>query len=96
MNSIISADHIAKAMLDPGSVFPSPAAVTKTVGLSDKQKIEILKRWEYDALEIQVAEEEGFPPQEPGCLLEAVLDALHQLGAGPDLAHSPPTKQGGV
>ena len=55
-----------------------------------------MKRWEYDALEMQVADEEGFPAREPGCLLAAVLVALHRLGAGPDLEHSPPTKHGGV
>jgi hypothetical protein len=55
-----------------------------------------LKRWEYDAREMQVAEEEGFPAREPGCLLDAILAALHQLGAGPDIEHSPQTKQGSV
>jgi len=36
-----------------------------------------------------------------GCVLLpgiriVILAALHRLGAGPDIEHSPPTKQGGV
>jgi hypothetical protein len=87
---------LAKALLDPARVFPDPGAVLEEPGLSDAQRIEILRRWEYDARELEVADEEGFPPRPPGRLLEAVLSALHSLGAGPELDHTPPTKQGGV
>lgn len=89
-------DRIAQAMLDPSSVFADPMTLAEDPELSTKQKIEILRRWEYDAREIQVAEEEGFPAGEPMRLLDAVVDALHHLGAAPDIEHSPPTKQGGV
>ncbi len=92
-----SADsRLQKALIDPANVFSSPMAVVDDETFSTERKIEILRRWEYDAKEIQVADEEGFPAREPGTLLDAVIAALHRLGAGPDLEHSPTTKQGGV
>ncbi len=96
MDQVQTDEHMAKALLDPASVFSNPMAVVDEKALSTERKIEILRRWEYDAKEVQVADEEGFPAREPGTLLDAVIAALHQLGAGPDLEHSPPTKQGGV
>ena len=96
MQPKITDPRVAKALLDPASVFSSPMAIVTDEALSNDSKIELLKRWEYDALELQVADEEGFPARKPGCLLDAVIAALHRLGAGPDLEHSPPTKQGGV
>jgi len=53
-----------------------------------------LRRWEYDARELEVAEDEnmaGGPPSQ----LDRVLAALHRLGVEPDIEHSPPTRQGG-
>ena len=96
MKPTTSDDRVAKALIDPANVFSNPMAVVNEDSLSNERKIEILKRWEYDARQLQVADEEGFPAREPGCLLDAVLAALHQLGAGPDIEHSLPTKQGGV
>lgn len=89
-------DRLTQALLDPASVFSSPIAVVNDPQLSPEDKIEILRRWEYDAREVQVATEEGFPAPEPDTLLDAVLAALHRLGTGPDVEHTPPTKQGGV
>ena len=96
MKSKISEDLLARALIDPARVFSNPMAVLDEDSLSRERKIEILKHWEYDALEMQVADEEGFPARQPGHLLDSVLAALHRLGAGPDIEHSPPTKQGGV
>lgn len=96
MNSEMSDEKIDKALVDPASVFPNPMAVVAEASLPNARKIEILRRWEYDAKEMQVAVEEGFPEGESGALLDAVIAALHQLGAGPGLERSPPTKQGGV
>ena len=89
-------DRVIQVLIDPASIFSSPMAVVNDVSLSDERKIEILRRWGYDALEMQVADEEGFPARQPGCLLDAVITALRHLGAAPDIEHSPPTKQGGV
>ena len=38
-----------RALLDPGSVFATPEDILRHDGLSKEQKIEILRRWEYDA-----------------------------------------------
>ncbi|MBT8099429.1 MAG: hypothetical protein KJO82_06745 [Gammaproteobacteria bacterium] len=86
----------ALAMRDPAQVFSSPAEVLGEKGLSRLEKIDILRRWQYDAHEIQVADEEGFAGPGPGKLLDEVIESLHLLGTGPDVDHSPPTKQGSV
>ena len=85
---------IEKALLDPVSVFACPADVFGEPSLTREQKIKILRRWEYDARELEVAEEEnmgGGPPD----ILDEILAVLHRLNAEVDLEHSPPTKQGG-
>ena len=85
---------IEQAMLDPSSVFDDPEAVLRESSLSSEEKIRILKRWEYDARELAVAEEENMAGGPPN-ILDEILDALHQLKAEIDVEHSPPTKQGG-
>ena len=57
-------------------------------------KKKVLRRWEYDALELEVAEEENMGGDSFSILSE-VLDALHKLDAEVDTEHTPPTKQGG-
>lgn len=83
-----------KALQSPTSVFLKPEHVLTQKELSRDQKINILRRWEYDARELEVAEEEnmgGGPPD----MLQHVRNALNQLNAGGDLDHVSPTKQGG-
>ncbi len=84
------------AMLDPTSVFKAPQDVVTCKELTREQKIKILLRWEYDARELQVAEEENMtsPRPDPDTLYQ-VLQALHALGVTPNLEDRPPTKQGG-
>jgi hypothetical protein len=83
-----------KALLDPGGVFKTPEDVVRKSDLSRDQKIQILRRWEYDARELQVAEEESMSgPQTTS--LDAVLAALRSLGAAADIDRAAPTKQGG-
>ncbi|GIW72156.1 MAG: hypothetical protein KatS3mg102_1698 [Planctomycetota bacterium] len=85
------------ALRDPASVFATPEEVLRHPELAREHKIEILRRWEYDAREMQVAEEENMgDPAPPSDLLERVLAALHALGAWADTERSPPTKHGGV
>ena len=87
--------RLEQALLDPQSVFDTPHDVVTAPAFKNSEKIEILRRWEYDAREVEVAEEENM--QGPnGSMLRQVLQALHELGAGPELEHTPPTKQGGV
>ncbi len=87
---------LRKARLDPTAVFRGPEDVLQRTELTREQKIEILRRWEYDALELQVAEEENMGSEQPSDILDRVLRALRALNAGPDSEHSPPTKHGGV
>lgn len=85
---------VKKAMLDPVSVFKCPEDVLLEQSLTREEKIKVLRRWEYDARELEVAEEEnmgGGPPD----ILDEVLRTLHRLQANIDTEHAPPTKQGG-
>lgn len=87
--------RIAKAILDPPSVFDTPQDVLTDEDLTSSQRIEILRRWEYDACEISVAEDEGMPAQN-GELLKQILQALQKLVGDIDTSKTPPTKQGGL
>lgn len=70
------------ARLDPTAVFHRPREVLDRTDLSDAQKAELLRRWEYDARELEVAEEENMAaPEGSSDLLDEILDCLRQLGA---------------
>lgn len=84
-----------KALLDPASVFGGPEEVLEQTGLTSEQKIEILRRWQYDAIEVAVAEEEGMMGDQPLMLRRVVL-ALQKLTGGIVSERTPPTKQDGV
>ncbi len=88
-------DRLRAALLDPSSVFPRPAAVLSDKTLSKDQKVEVLRRWEYDACEVSVAEDEGMPAQD-GEVLRQILEALQVLVGEIDTDDTPPTKQGGL
>ena len=83
---------VKQAMLDPTSVFKDPADVVADENLSRDQKIEILRRWEYDARELEVAEEEAGMAVLCPDMFDRVVQALHTLGAKRDTEHTPPTK----
>jgi hypothetical protein len=85
---------IEKALLDPGLVFKTPQELLANNELSREQKIEILRRWEYDVRQLQVAAEESMEGPQP-VALEDVLQALRTIGAAADPERSAPTKQGG-
>ena len=90
-----SNDRISRALLDPAAEYDAPNDVLTDPDLSETQKIEILRRWEYDASEISVAEEEGMALGKD-VNIGQVLQALHQLVPKMDTERSPPTKQGGL
>ena len=69
---------VARARLDPAAVFADPEAVQAHPRLSVAEKVDILRRWEYDARELAVAEEEGMSGGEP-LLLDRIEAALHAL-----------------
>lgn len=83
-----------QALLDPSSVFGRPEDVLAHLALSREQKIEILRRWTYDASEDCVATEEGMPDGN-GDLLRRILVALDFL-VDVDMEHSGPNKQHGI
>ena len=83
---------VKKAMLDPTMVFEYPKDVVANVALTRDQKIEILRRWEYDARELEVAEEEaGMAVRRPE-MFDLVVQALHMLDADRGTEPAPPTK----
>ncbi|TDT43151.1 hypothetical protein DES49_0961 [Halospina denitrificans] len=84
-----------KALTDPAAVFSTPREVVAEQALNTDQKIQILRRWEYDARELSVAEEENMSGGD-GELLDQVLRCLHELGFSQDQGEGSPTKQGGV
>lgn len=67
-----------KALLDPASVFKTPDEVLQSEELSREQKIDILRRWEYDARELAVAEEESMLGSDSD-ILDQILRALLKL-----------------
>jgi hypothetical protein len=83
---------LKKALLDPTLVYTNPSEVVADQDLTRAQQIEILRRWEYDARELEVAEEEaGMTVLRPE-MFDLVVQALHTLGAERDTEHTPPTK----
>jgi len=84
-----------QARLDPGAVFGTPEALRDLGGLLREQKIDILRRWAYDAAELNVAEEEGMQDGESACAAD-ILVVLDTLIGGYDVEHTPPTRQHGV
>jgi hypothetical protein len=78
-----------KTLLDPASAFDHPTEVVDSAELSREQKIQVLRRWEYDARELQVADEEGMTAPKPQAItLDMILAALRALGAPTDVEHS--------
>ena len=76
-------------MLNPALVFLGPEDVLQRDELTREQKIEVLRRWKFDALQLQVAEEENMGSEQPSDILDRVLQALHALTTGPNLEDSP-------
>ncbi len=83
-----------RAMLNPSAVFLRPEDVVERDDLTREQKIEILRRWVYDARQLDVAEEENMGGEGQD-MLYRVLKVLDALGATPDAAQVPSTEQGG-
>ena len=83
---------VTKAMLDPTMVFKEPKDVVASNELTREQKIEILRRWKYDAQQLEVAEDEaGMAVRRPE-MFDRVVQALHMLDLERDTEHTPPTK----
>ena len=83
-----------KAKLDPTSQFRHPDEVLNCFYLSKTQKIKVLLSWEYDARELEVADEENMFGNDNDKLRDVLL-ALLKLNIECDSNHAPPTKHGG-
>ena len=89
MTNIGNRIDLRKAILNPALVFLGPEDVLQRDELTREQKIEVLRRWKFDALQLQVAEEENMGSEQPSDILDRVLQALHALKAGSNLEDSP-------
>lgn len=69
-------DQIIK---DPASHFASPNEVVENPGYSDGEKVEILRAWELDAYQRQIAADENMSGGE-GPDLQQVEAALKRMG----------------
>ena len=78
----LSGVELKRARLVPSAVFTSPEAVVKSDELSRAQKIEILRRWEFDAWRTSDADPAIAMPDAPG-MLDQVRCALALLGVRP-------------
>ena len=88
---------LERALLVPSIVFKTPEEVLQSEELSREQKIEILRRWEYDARELQVAEEENMVGSNSD-ILDQIMRALLRLDEQAEmerLERSGSSKQGG-
>lgn len=88
---------LEKARLDPASAFKSPHAIVEDKTISRDDKVDLLRRWAYDAREIAVAEEEnmmGASDDRHHIVLEDIQHCLLELGIKSDDLRTPPTKQG--
>jgi hypothetical protein len=86
-------NEVERALDDPAAVFDTPESVL-AADLSRDQKIEILRRWEFDMRELLVAEEENMAGGESSALLSRVRQALQSLRvasapSGPATKHGP-------
>jgi hypothetical protein len=90
----VACEPLDRPQPDPGSAFASPSALLKCATLANEQKIDLLHRWYYDAVEIAVAEEEGMPARDND-LIREILQSLEQLEPI-DVEHTGPSKQHGL
>lgn len=58
------------ALRTPSEVYPHPGAVVRDTALSDTQKLEILRHWEAEAVQLQESEAEGFAGGEKSLLAD--------------------------
>ncbi len=72
--------NIEMALLDPTSIFKTPSEVVDNNSLTKEQKLAILKRWEYDAKELEIADDENMAAQNNGAdILDDILHAIDLL-----------------
>ncbi len=75
---MITAKDYDKALLTPSQIFAKPMEVVNTDSLTTLQKLKVLKRWEADARDLEVATAENMSGGETSHLSE-VRTAIHTL-----------------
>jgi hypothetical protein len=67
-----------RALLSPSSVFDRPMDVVSTDSMTVNQKMEVLKRWEAEARDLEVADAEAMGGGEPSRLpdVRVAIDVL--------------------
>jgi len=91
-NAPWGAADLDRGRWNPSAMFTNPEQVLAQAGLTRDEKIEILKLWEYDAAEAEVATEEGMPGGADSPLRRILL-ALSRLIPDSDVRRTGPTKQ---
>lgn len=72
--------ELKQILLDPTMFYKKPDEVLSDNSLSKEQKLEVLKRWEYDAKELEVADDENMAASNNGAnILDEVLEAIKKL-----------------
>lgn len=91
--------HFSKVLGDVSRAFDRPRDILDSHDLSIEQKIKLLKEWEFDLRELQVASEENMTGDaSSGTTAEMLRECRHtlaRLGAAADSGGAP-TKQGGA
>ena len=75
---MFTAKDYDQALLTPQKIFDLPMEVVETESLTVKQKLEVLKRWEADAHDLEVATDESMSGGERSRLGE-VRRAIDEL-----------------
>jgi hypothetical protein len=75
---MFTAKDYDQALVTPAQVFELPMEVVDTESLTTKQKLKVLKRWEADARDMEVAADESMTGGEKSRLSE-VLKAINVL-----------------
>ena len=90
---MMTSEDKKKALTNPSSVFKNPVEVVASGELSLGEKTAILKQWELDARNLQVATEEGMADGEHS-LFADVKKAQQKLDVDPLMEDGAPTKSG--
>ena len=75
---MFTAKDYDQALLTPQKIFTLPMEVVETESLTIKQKMKVLKRWEADAHDLEVASDESMTGGERSHFGE-VRKAIHEL-----------------
>jgi len=93
-------NRFSEVLGDVSRAFDRPRDILGSQDLSTEQKIKLLREWEFDLRELQVASEENMTADtSSGTIAELLRECrlmLARLGAADGGAGGAPTKQGGA